>query len=493
MKKVIVFYLLFNYLCIFANNSLTIAAQAVACPKSKFPTITSWVQACKKMPKNRDTKILVDSSKHSPFFEKIENFLNTLKKSTRLKVLRQQASKEFLYILNLWENMVSSGPLSQENLWTRSNTGKILPESSFYDISKKSKNFQPYIQKLLANSADQFYVHGDLHGDIYSLIIELEFLLNEGVIDENFRIIQDNVWFLFLGDYVDRGRYGTEVIYTLLRLSLANPDRVILVRGNHEEDKICANLGFKSEVIQKFADENVYQSIIRIYDFLPIAFYLGIKNKNIINYLQCCHGGLEVGYDPKVFLDDIKTIYQLLGSLYSPELLQKCDLFLFDKGTGYFANAMYNAHKNKHNGFYKYYAPLDSMELGFMWTDFNVRDTDLVLYNLGRGFQYGSMATKSILDAQSSEISKIRGIIRAHQHGNDTLPYLIANKGVYKMWEKNEISLSRTFKDGLVWTFNVSPDSVYGQQYKYDFHTFAKITLQKNYDDWSMQIFNLNV
>lgn len=497
MKKFIALILFFISSTIFNLESDAIRVKPVSCPESKFPTVISWVQACKKMPKNRDTKILVNSSKHSPFFENIENLLTYLKNIFVSEDVHQQASKEYLYILDLWKNMVASGPLSQEQLWSLSNTEKQKPNTSFYDIKKSLKpdEFQPYVQKLLAKPDDQFYVHGDLHGDMHSLIIELEYLLKEGIIDENFRITSDNVWFLFLGDYVDRGKYGCEVIYTLLRLSLANPDRVILVRGNHEEDKICDKYGFKEEVIQKFEDSNLYSAIIRMYDFLPVVLYLGIENKNqnMINYIQCCHGGLEVGYDPKTFLDDTKSSYQLLGKLYSLELLKKSDEFLLSKDLLYVPNTMCNVHRYTDRGFANYYMPLDTMGLGFLWTDFNILDTKIASYNAGRGFEYGSQATKTVLEMQSSEHSKIKGIIRAHQHVSDMMEPLLRNKGVYKMWRGDEVSLSRTFKDGIVWTFNVSPDTVYGQSYGYDFHTFAKITLQKNYDDWQMQIFNVNV
>jgi hypothetical protein len=501
MQKTIIFILFCISTAIFSLESDAIRVKPLSCVDSQFPTVTSWVQACKKMPKNRDTKILVNSSKHSPFFETVENFLDKLKDILGLKNIHQQASKEYLYILDLWKNMVVTGPLSQENLWALSNTGKQKPNTAFYDIQKllKPDDFQPYVQKLLAKSDDQFYVHGDLHGDIHSLIIELEFLLKEGIIDENFRITTDNVWFLFLGDYVDRGKYGSEVIYTLLRLSLANQERVILVRGNHEEDKVCNSYGFKAEVMQKFEDSDLYSAIVRMYDFLPVVLYLGIENKdkNIINYIQCCHGGLEVGYDPKYFLDDIKSSYQLVGKLYSSELLKKCDECLSAKDLLYASNTMSDVHRYRHPGFVNYYQPLDTISLGFLWTDFNVLDTKIASYNKGRGFEYGSKATQTVLELQSSEHSKIRGIIRAHQHsqnpGDFMMESLIRNKGVYKLWKTDEISLSRTFKDGLVWTFNVSPDTVYGKNHEYDFHAFAKITLQKNYDDWQMQVFNLTV
>jgi diadenosine tetraphosphatase ApaH/serine/threonine PP2A family protein phosphatase len=72
-------------------------------------------------------------------------------------------------------------------------------------------------------------VVGDLHGDMESLIT----ILKSSGFTERMAARKDAT-LIFLGDYGDRGAHSTEVYYTILKLKLAFPEQVILLRGNHE-------------------------------------------------------------------------------------------------------------------------------------------------------------------------------------------------------------------------------------------------------------------
>jgi hypothetical protein len=120
---------------------------------------------------------------------------------------------------------------------------KIEPYDPSFNTLHNPSAIRPYVAKLKLAQATQVFCWGDLHGDIQALTHCLYKLYQDGVIDNNFKIKSENVYFLFLGDLVDRGLHGPEVMTLLFSVVLKNPDRVIVTRGNHEDLHININMG----------------------------------------------------------------------------------------------------------------------------------------------------------------------------------------------------------------------------------------------------------
>lgn len=76
--------------------------------------------------------------------------------------------------------------------------------------------------------------------------------------------------YLFLGDYVDRGIYGVEVLLLLMAIKINYPKNVILLRGNHESRNMTENFTFREEAISAY-DMEMYNIFMEVFDSLPLA------------------------------------------------------------------------------------------------------------------------------------------------------------------------------------------------------------------------------
>lgn len=124
---------------------------------------------------------------------------------------------------------------------------------------------------------------GDLHGERDSLKDIIDVVGDE----------RDSL-FLFLGDYVDRGSDCIGLLEDILTFQARNQDRVILLRGNHEDWNMNVRYSFAGELLAK-GYEDMIEDILAWYESLPLIALLD----NIV----ALHGGV-----PKPVPKDLKEL-----------------------------------------------------------------------------------------------------------------------------------------------------------------------------------------
>lgn len=136
-------------------------------------------------------------------------------------------------------------------------------------------------------------VVGDIHGQFHDLL-------------ELFRITgrPPGTSFLFLGDYVDRGKHSVETITLLCLLKLKYPKRIFMIRGNHETRTTNMQYGFSVECNEKFGSPDVWQYFNKLFDFLPMA-------ATVANKIFCVHGGLSPQVETLADIDSINRFQDM--------------------------------------------------------------------------------------------------------------------------------------------------------------------------------------
>jgi len=150
------------------------------------------------------------------------------------------------------------------------------------EILEKEDNVQPVSSPVT--------LVGDIHGQWYDLI-------------ELFRIGGElpNTNYVFLGDYVDRGYHSIETVSLIMALKVRYPERIHILRGNHESRQITQVYGFYDQCLKQYGSPNVWKYFTDLFDFLPLSIVVDGK-------IFCVHGGLSPQIDT---LDHIRQLDRL--------------------------------------------------------------------------------------------------------------------------------------------------------------------------------------
>ncbi|CAI0448941.1 unnamed protein product [Linum tenue] len=146
---------------------------------------------------------------------------------------------------------------------------------------------------------------GDIHGQYSDLLRLFEY-----------GGLPPHANYLFLGDYVDRGKQSLETICLLLAYKIKYPENFFLLRGNHECASINRIYGFFDECKRRF-NIRLWKTFTDCFNCLPVAALIDEK-------ILCMHGGLSPD------LHNLDQIRNLARPTDVPDTGLLCDLLWSD-------------------------------------------------------------------------------------------------------------------------------------------------------------------
>ena len=165
-----------------------------------------------------------------------------------------------------------------------------LTENEIRWLCVKSREIltsQPVLLELEA----PIKICGDIHGQYYDLLRLFEY-----------GGFPPTANYLFLGDYVDRGKQSLETIALLLAYKVKYPENFFILRGNHECASINRIYGFYDECKRRY-NIKLWKTFTDCFNCLPVAAVVDEK-------IFCMHGGLSPELQS---LDQIKRIMRPTG------------------------------------------------------------------------------------------------------------------------------------------------------------------------------------
>ncbi len=330
-------------------------------------------------------------------------------------------------------------------------------------------NFNSFVQKITVPIGSEVAMFGDLHGQFYSVVRSLNKLRDLEYLDADYNIIKNDFYIFFLGDFVDRGEHGVEVLNLLMQLKIQNPDRVYFSRGNHEDVNQNFVGGFMDQFKNKFVSSDPINLlspskqevafakvdlIAKLYNLMPVAIYLDSGDAKVM----CCHGGLEMGYNVNRFLNsstdfefiksfDRQNFVESLSDSLSAELIN-----MDEQGVARLKNMVPTAN-----------------ECGHMWSDFSDWSGDETTYTFNRSFKYGKNLTDKIMADHGLDM-----IVRAHQHNGEMFNRLESGNGIASNWNNKVLTL-------------FSAGDLFGDEGITKFDSFVIVKTAQNFEDWQIE------
>ena len=236
---------------------------------------------------NQKGSIIQDKSKSANYVKMLDNIINKLYPIIETRKNKFDDNNNTPVELN--------PAVSQKN--------QLTPDEIKFLCTRALEIFME--EPVLLEVSAPVNICGDTHGQFNDLLRLFEF---------GGRPPSTN--YLFLGDYVDRGKNSIETMGLLLAYKIKYPKNIFLLRGNHESEIINHVYGFFDECKRRY-NIKIYKLFSDCFNWLPISAIVDDK-------ILCMHGGLSPD------LTSLDKIRKIVRPTEVPDKGLLCDLLWSD-------------------------------------------------------------------------------------------------------------------------------------------------------------------
>ncbi len=180
---------------------------------------------------------------------------------------------------------------------------KELQDNALYKIENNRYRFlkKGITRQIPIPENAHLYIVGDLHGDYGPIDALLNLLEKKEVFNRDTYTITDPlIYVAFLGDYIDRGPDSIKVLWELTRLHEQNPNKVLLVHGNHETEIHQLDQIIDDEI----TEESVFFPLYDAFSLLPMIYKIDFIEKTtgaVTESIGLVHGGINPDETAPIF------------------------------------------------------------------------------------------------------------------------------------------------------------------------------------------------
>ncbi len=136
-------------------------------------------------------------------------------------------------------------------------------------VTKQRQGLTSHTLYLQPKPETEVIIVGPLYGSYHSLLRILTELKYKQLLTDQLQLTKKTSFLVFTGDTINGSPYNLETLSLILRLMAANPEQVIYLAGEQEQDDTWRGLGVMNDLNERIGVPGIEDQISSLFDSLP--------------------------------------------------------------------------------------------------------------------------------------------------------------------------------------------------------------------------------